>query len=215
MSMSTREITAQLIEEGSWTERAKSLERLATRYAQDELAETERMAALEAFRVVLYDGEPLVRFVLADSIKLAPDAPRDIVLALARDTPTVAIPMLEHSPVLGDDDLLSIVQRGGPAHRFAISGRRTISERIAAALCRAGERAVILRLLDNDGASIAEQTLHTLLDRFPDQPALAEAIGRRRLLPVTVGSRLFGTPRRAGDGKPAPQLVWNRTGSHG
>jgi uncharacterized protein (DUF2336 family) len=215
MSLSTREIMAQLIEEGSWTERAKSLERLATRFVQNELAETERHALLEAFRVVLYDAEPLVRFVLAESIRFAPDAPRDIVLALARDMPMVATPVLEHSWVLGEDDLLAIVLRGGPAHRFAIAGRRSVSERIAAALCRAGERAVILRLLDNDGAGIAEQTLHALLDRFPDQPALAEAIARRRLLPVTVGSRLLSTPRRAGDGKPAPHLVWNRTGSHG
>jgi uncharacterized protein (DUF2336 family) len=210
MTTLTREVIAELIEEASWTARAKSVERLATRFAEGELSTAERQTAAEAFRVVLYDGEPLVRLVLAESIKFAADVPRDLLLALARDTATVATPVLVHSRLLGDDDLLAIAQRFSPAHRFAIAGRRNISGPVAAALCRAGERAVILRLLDNDGAAVTEQTLHTLLDRFPDQPALAEAMARRRLLPVSVGSRLFGGPD-----KPAMRLVWDRTGSLG
>jgi uncharacterized protein (DUF2336 family) len=214
MTMLTREVIAELIEEASWTARAKSLERLATRFAQGELSVSEREAATEAFRVVLYDGEPLVRLVLAESIKFATDVPRDLLLALARDTATVATPVLEHSRLLGDDDLLAIVQRFSPAHRFAIAGRRSISGAVAAALCRAGEHAVILRLLNNDDAVVGEQTLHALLDRLPDQPALAEAMAKRRLLPASVGSRIFATPRGAEE-NPALRLVWNRTGSLG
>jgi uncharacterized protein (DUF2336 family) len=212
--MLTRDVIAELIEAPSWTDRAKSVERLATRFAQGELDAVEREAAAEAFRIVLYDGEPLVRLVLAESLKFAADAPHDLVLALARDAATVATPVLEHSPLLGDDDLLAIVRYFSPAHRFAIAGRESLPAPLAAALCRGGERAVILRLLANDGAAVAEQTLHALLDRFPDQPALAEAIARRRLLPVSVGSRLFGTARRVEE-KPQMRLVWNRTGSLG
>ncbi|HWI25493.1 MAG TPA: DUF2336 domain-containing protein [Stellaceae bacterium] len=215
MAMLTREVIAQLIEEASWTERAKSLERLAARFSEGGLDESEWHAATDAFRVVLYDAEPLVRLVLAETVKLAPDLPRDILLALARDAATVATPILEHSRLLSEDDLLPIVQRHSPGHRFAIAGRRLISGRIAAALAHHGERPVLLRLLMNDGAAISEQTLHALLDRFPDQPALTEAIARRRLLPVSVGSRLFAPPKRAENGKPALRLVWDRTGSLG
>ncbi len=213
MTTLTREVIAELIEEPSWTARAKSVERLARRFVEGEFSLAERQAAAEAFRVVLYDGEPLVRLVLAESIKSAADVPRDLLLALARDAATVATPVLAHSGLLGDDDLLAIA-RFSPAHRFAIAGRRNVSGPVATALCRGGERAVILRLLDNDGAAITEQTLHGLLDRFPDQPALTEAMARRRLLPVSVGSRLFGTSR-GGDEKPAMRLVWDRTGSLG
>jgi uncharacterized protein (DUF2336 family) len=213
MTTLTREVIAELIEEPSWTARAKSVERLATRFAEDSLGPAERQAAIEALRVVLYDGEPLVRLVLAETIKSA-NVPRDLLLALARDTATVATPVLLHSRLLGDDDLLAIVQRFSPGHRFAIAGRRNISGQVAAALCRGGERAVILRLLDNDGAAVTEQTLHVLLDRFPDQPALTEAMARRRLLPVSVGSRLFG-PSRGADEQPALRVAWDRTGSLG
>lgn len=214
MAMATRDMIAQLIEEASWTERAKSLDRLAARFLAGGLDEAEWHAVTDAFRIVLYDGEPLVRLVLAESIKFAPDLPRDILLALARDVATVATPVLAHSRQLGEDDLLPIALRHSPAHRFAIAGRRLISGRLAAALCRNGEQAVILRLMANDGAAVAEQTLHALLDRFPDQPALVEAIGRRRLLPVSVGSRLFA-PRREDGARPALRLVSDRTGSLG
>lgn len=215
MTTVTREVIAQLIEEASWTERAKSVERLAARFTAGGLDEAEWHAATDAFRVVLYDAEPLVRLVLAETVKFALDLPRDILLALARDTATIATPILEHSRLLSEDDLLPIVQRHSPAHRFAIAGRRLISNRVAAALCRDGERAVVLRLLANDGAAIAEPTLHLLLDRFSDQPALVDAVARRRFLPVSVGSRVFAPAKRAEDGKPALRLVWDRTGSLG
>jgi uncharacterized protein (DUF2336 family) len=216
MATLTREVIVQLIEEASWTERAKSLERLATRFVVGGLDESEWHAATDAFRVVLYDAEPLVRLVLAETVKFAPDLPRDVLLALARDIGTVATPILEHSRLLGEDDLLSLAERHSPAHRFAIAGRRIVSSRVADALCAKAERAVTLRLLANDGALVTEATLHALLDRFPDQPALIDAIARRRLLPVSIGSRLFGpAARRVEGGRPALRLVWSRTGSLG
>jgi uncharacterized protein (DUF2336 family) len=214
MAASTGEVIAQLIEDGSWTARAKALERLATSFTEGLLADAERTAATDAFRVAMYDGEPLVRRVLAESVKFATDLPRDILLALTRDAAAVAAPVLEHSRLLGEDDLLPIVSRGSMEHRVAVAGRRLISGRVAEALCRPGERVVLQRLLANEGAAITEATLHWLLDQFPELPWVAEAIGRRRLLPVSIASRLFGTipPRRdATAERPALRLVSDRT----
>jgi uncharacterized protein (DUF2336 family) len=215
MATVTREAIAQLVEEGCWTERAKSLERIAARFAAGGFDETEWPAAIDAFRIVLYDSEPLVRLVLAENVKFAPDLPRDILLSLARDTAMVATPILEHQPLLDEEDLLPIVQHHSPAHRFAIACRRTVSERVATALCRNGERAVILRLLANDEAALTEQTLHALLDRFPGRPELIEAITLRRLLPVSIGSRIVGLPRREEGVRPVLRVISDRTGSHG
>ena len=68
-----------------------------------------RFAAEDAFRVLRFDGEPLVRRVLSDCLKRAAGLPRDIALALAYDKIEVAEPMLEHSPALTDDDLIRII----------------------------------------------------------------------------------------------------------
>lgn len=216
MSGATREVIIHLIEETSWTERAKLVERLGTRFSAGGLAASEWHAITDAFRVALFDSEPLVRRVLAESVKLASDLPRDILLSLARDTAAVAIPVLEHSARLNDLDLLPLVERGSPAHRFAIAGRQHMSRRIAEALCAAGERPVLLRLLSNNGAALGEAMLHALLDRFADHPEIAETIGRRRLLPVSVGARLFAhTSSRESATRPALRLVSDRTGSLG
>lgn len=216
MSGATREVIIQLIEETSWTERAKLVERLGTRFSAGGLATSEWHAITDAFRVALFDSEPLVRRVLAESIKLANDLPRDILLSLARDTAAVAIPVLEHSAGLSDLDLLPLVERGSPAHRFAIAGRRQLSRRIAEALCAAGERPVLLRVLSNNGAAFGEAMLHELLDRFANHPEIAETIGRRRLLPVNVGARLFAhTSSREPCTRPTLRLVSDRTGSLG
>lgn len=212
MATWTREIIADLIEQASWTARAKALERLGTRFAEGALEDAEWHAITDAFRITLYDAEPLVRRVLAESVKTAPDLPRDVLLALARDIAAVAAPVLEHSRLLSEDDLLPIVLNGSTAHRFASAGRRLISGRIADMLAKFGERTVIQRLVANDGAAISEATLHRLLDQFPDLPVIAEAIGRRRLLPVSIGGRLFGAwPRRSG----SERLLPDRTGSLG
>jgi uncharacterized protein (DUF2336 family) len=205
-------VIIEMYEGPCWTARAKSVERLASRFASGGLSEDDRHAVADALRLALYDSEPLVRRVLADAVKLAADLPHDILLALARDVAAVATPVLEHARALSEEDMLPIAQQGETAHRFAIAGRRHISERLAALLCRAGERAVMLRLLNNEGAALSEATLHRMLDVFPDHPAVAEAIGRRRLLPVSVGSRLFGpAPHR----EAARAVVWERTGSLG
>ena len=199
MATWSRELITQLIEEGSWTARAKSLERLATRFAEERLEEADWHAVTDAFRIALYDAEPLVRRVLAESVKSAPALPRDILLALARDIASVAAPVLEHSRLLTEDDLLPIVARGMKAHRQAVASRRVISARVVDALLSFGERPVILRLLANDGAAISETALHRLIDEYPDSPAVTDAIAKRRLLPVTVGARLYGVPAPRGE----------------
>jgi uncharacterized protein (DUF2336 family) len=212
MTNLARETIGRLIEEASWTERAKSLERLAARYAEGGLDAAEWREANDVFRIVLYDAEPLVRRVLAETVKFVPDLPRDILLALARDQATVATPILEQSRLLADDDLLAIVERHSAGHRLAIAGRRALSPRVAAALCRQGDRAAILRLLDNDGAAIGEGAIHGLLDRFTEDRAVTDAIARRRLLPRSVALRLSG-PSQPPANSPGPG--WSRTGSLG
>ena len=212
MATWTREIIADLIEQASWTARAKLLERLGTRFTEGALPEAEWQAITDAFRIALYDAEPLVRRVLAESVKTAPDLPPDVLLALAGDIAAVAAPVLEHSRLLSEEEILPIALNGSTAHRFAIAARPLISGHISEALAKFGERTVIQRLIANDGAIIGEMTLHRLLDKFPDVPAIGEAIGRRRLLPVSIGGRLFGTwPRRAA----AERFISDRTGSLG
>jgi uncharacterized protein (DUF2336 family) len=129
-----REIMVQFAEEQSWTARAKVIERVATLYVDGLLAPAERRTAHDLFRLALLDAEPLLRRVLAESIKRASDLPPDIVSFLIQDAAAVSAPFLAASPLIAEDDLLTIAISGGAAQREAIAGRCSLSDRVAEAL---------------------------------------------------------------------------------
>ena len=131
MVVLTREFVIQFAQEQSWTVRAKTVEKVATLYVEGAFQDATRQTALDLFRLALYDSEPLVRRVLAESIKHARELPRDIVRTLAQDIPDVSAPFLSASPLLGDDELLSIARGGATVQRAAIACRASLSERVA------------------------------------------------------------------------------------
>jgi uncharacterized protein (DUF2336 family) len=178
------------LDEANWTARAKCAERVAALYCQGRLDAVERDLAEETFRLLCYDGEIVVRRLLAECLKRVPSLPRDIALPLATDKSEIAVPFIEDSPSLADADLLVILRDHPGPHRTAIAARQRLSESVSDALCRYGDTMTTTMVLDNHGATIAPATLHWLLDKQPERPVL-EAIGRRRRLPLIAGERLW------------------------
>jgi uncharacterized protein (DUF2336 family) len=131
----TREFVIQFAQEMSWTARAKAVARVATSYVEGAYDAAGKAVALDLLRLALYDAEPLVRRVLAESIKYARDLPRDLVRALAFDIPEVSAPFLTASPLLGDDELMAIATSGASVQRAAIAGRPRLSPCVANVLC--------------------------------------------------------------------------------
>ena len=129
-----RDLLVQFAEEQSWTGRARLVEQAASRFVEGGLAHGERLAALDLFRLALYVAEPLVRRVLAESIKRSRDLPHDIVRALAADIPEVSAPFLAASPLLSEEELLPLVKSGGALRRAAIACRSSLSNRLVEAI---------------------------------------------------------------------------------
>jgi len=181
---------AGALDHPSWIRRAMLIEQVAEGYADGLFTSAQRRAAEDLFRTAVYDGEPLVRGVLADSLKRLSRVPRDIVLTLARDEAQVARPILSHSPLLTDDDLAEIARTGSRSQRLAIAERDALSPAVAEALSESDDSIVVRRVLANDGAALAEGMLHAVLDTLGEAPGIVEAMARRRLLPVTILERL-------------------------
>jgi uncharacterized protein (DUF2336 family) len=178
------------LDEASWTARAKCAERVAALYCQGRLDAIERGLAEETFRLLCYDGEIVVRRLLAECLKRVPRLPRDIALPLATDKSEIAVPFIEDSPSLADRDLLTILRDHPGPHRTAIAARQRISEQVSDALCRCDDPTTATTVLANRGADVAPATLHWLLDTRPER-AILEAIACRRMLPLSVGERLW------------------------
>jgi uncharacterized protein (DUF2336 family) len=121
------------------------------------LATLQRLVSDEAVRV---------REAIADAVKDMPDAPRSIVLALARDAATeVHDPVIRLSPLLTSDDLLALLA-AAPAHAASlatsIASRPGLAEEVADAVAASTNSRAIAALLANSTAAIREATLDRL-----------------------------------------------------
>src|SRR5262245_51051694 len=93
-------------------ERAEAARALARAFLFSDMSSDDLAAAEGALLLLLDDTSPLVREALATVFAQRPDAPPAIVRALAADQASVALPVLEHSPLLLDADLVDIVATG-------------------------------------------------------------------------------------------------------
>ncbi len=107
-----------------------------------------------------------VRRTLAEAIKDQSSAPRPIILQLARDPEhEVAIPILRHSPVLSERDLVDIASGDAPDWaQTAIAERRTVEADVSEAIVTRGDVPAITHLLKNKRAVIDDYTIERVVD---------------------------------------------------
>ena len=150
-------------------------------------AQQDRVAqvAWSALAQLAGDAAEEIRATIAEAVKDLPDAPRAMMLALARDTSLrVADPVIRLCPLLTEEDLLGLVAAPPIAATLtAIARRPTISETVAEALVATGDPAAIGALLGNRTAAIRESTLDALVVQAAERTAWQEPLVRRPDLP--------------------------------
>lgn len=179
------------IEQADARERAEAVTMLAQAYREGALGEETPEEAEAALTIILDDPARSVRRALACAFAEDPFAPRHIVRALAADHPEVAAPVLAHSPVLQDADLIDLAATAEPLALVAIALRATISARTAHALIERCEPEVSLALAGNPGADIADSDLLAMAIAFGCDERLRAALLSRERLPATARFELM------------------------
>lgn len=151
-----------------------------------------REATAEVLAVLAQDQVVRVREILADTLKDLAIAPPEVVRRLAIDESlTVSLPVLQHSPVLSDDDLVTIVSSTQADERLqAIAKRPTVSARVADAVAATGSEGAVAALLGNNSAQIREETLDRLIEQAPRRPSWHGPLVQRPKLPARAMVRL-------------------------
>lgn len=180
----------KLLHEPSGEVRAETAGKVAKQFQGGELSDGERALAENILRAMMEDTELRVREALSIQLKDSGILPKDIALRLCRDVDQVALPMLEFSSVLGDEDLIEIVRSQGATKQTAIARRNRLGAGLADALVDTENREVVRTLAANDGAEIAEGSFQKVIDRFGDDDGINSALVHRAKLPVTVAERL-------------------------
>jgi uncharacterized protein (DUF2336 family) len=166
--------------------------KIADTYAAQSLKPTDTVASEQIFRLLIKDTELKIRVALAEHVKRSTQLPKDIVMAMARDVHEVALPILQHSQVLTDDDLLELISSTQEIKRYlAVSRRKSVSLAISDTLISKRSDAVAVTLVSNPGADISGDGLEAIVEQFPSNEWLMRAISDRPHLPAAVIEKMI------------------------
>lgn len=171
-------------------ERAEATRALARAWLISDLSHDDRVAAEGALLMLLDDPSPLVRQAMAEAFARSADAPAAIVRALSADQPTVALPVLEHSPLLIDADLVDIVATGNSEVQCAVARRIALPASVCAAIAEVGCAAAALELIENPYAELAPFSWDRIVERHGHLAAIREAMLVLEDLPAATRAAL-------------------------
>src|SRR6266404_1951646 len=110
-------------------------------------------------------------------IRTAPAGERaEATRALSLDQPSIALPILEHSPLLIDADLVDIVATGNCEMQCAIARRINLPASVCAAIAEVGTPAAALELIENAHAELAPFSWDRIVERHGHLAAIRESM---------------------------------------
>jgi len=171
-------------------ERAEATRSLARAWLISDLTEDDRAAAEGALLMLLDDVSPLVRQAMAEVFSRSTEAPAAIVQALSLDQPSVALPILEHSPLLIDADLVDIVATGNCETQCAVARRINLPASVCAAIAEVGTPAAALELIENAYAELAPFSWDRIVERHGHLAAIRESMLVLQDLPAATRAAL-------------------------
>lgn len=174
----------------SAAERAEATRALSRAWLISDLSQDDRIAAEGAMLMLLDDISSPVRQSMSDVFAASPDAPPAIVAALALDQPSIALPVLEFSPLLRDADLVDIVATGCNETQCAIARRIGLPVSVSAAIAEVGSAEAVLELIENPDRALAPFSIDRILERHGDLAAVREALLRLDELPMSTRANL-------------------------
>lgn len=179
-----------LLNDPSAETRAQTAAKLAMQFDKGDLSSSERAMAEEIFRIMVKDAEVRVREALAVNLKENPNVPHDVAMTLAKDVDQVALPLLQFSEILTDDDLVQIVRSQGPAKQKAIASRPFVSAVVAEEIVERADKDAVVTLVANEGAELTETSLEKVIDKYGEDEEVQAPMVGRSMLPVTIVERL-------------------------
>src|SRR5215510_718115 len=171
-------------------ERAEATRALARAWLISDLTRDDRAAAEGALLMMLDDSSPLVRQAMAEVFARSAEAPAAIVQALSLDQPSVAVSILEHSPLLIDADLVDIVATGNCETQCAIARRIRLPASVCAAIAEVGSAASALELIENPYAELAPFSWDRIVERHGHLAAIRESMLVLEDLPAATRAAL-------------------------
>ena len=149
-----------------------------------QLTPQERHMAGDVLVELLRSADTDIRESVAKRLVMLNEAPRTILVMLAKDEIQIARYVLEESKSLTDSDLIQIARKVSGAHRAVIAKRRKVSDAVVDALVEFLEEDVVETLLKNKEAHFSETAIQRILTvSRSHQPYVGLLVKRDELRP--------------------------------
>jgi uncharacterized protein (DUF2336 family) len=132
-----------------------------------------------------------IRKALAERLSVLDNVPLRLILQLANDEIGVAEPILRHSPVLGDLDLIYIIKNQGPSHWRFIAKRQAMSAQVMNMLADTHDFETALSLIENKNITLSSHTMVVLSDLAQNSDSLALPLLQRDEVSADLAKRLY------------------------
>lgn len=158
---------------------------------ESQLAPQERHMAGDVLVELLREADIELREGVAKRLVMLNEAPRTILVILAKDELVVARHVLENSRSLTDSDLIQIARKVSLQHRKVIAQRRKISDAVVDVLVEFLEEEVVETVLQNKGANFSETALQRILRMSRNHHRYVELLQTRVELRPSHGLTMF------------------------
>lgn len=151
----------------------------------------ERHMAGDVLLELLREADLELREGVAKRLVMLNEAPRTILVILAKDDIQVARHVLEESISLTDSDLIQIAKKVGGEHRKVIARRRKVSDAVADVIVQFMDEGVIEILLKNKGANFSETAIQRVLTASRYKESYVDLLLKRDELRPSHGLTMF------------------------
>jgi uncharacterized protein (DUF2336 family) len=166
-------------------------QKICVSYTEKIFTQEEILIAEDIFRLLCAKAEVIVRKSLSEALKNSDELPHDIALSLAKDVMEVAIPMLEFSKVLNQEDLLEIIQSQDVPKLLAIATRADLTKDVVDELLKCPDKNIAEAVLGNSNFNMSEKDFEAYIDVMASDPNLARSLAMRASLPTVVMEKLI------------------------
>lgn len=132
-------------------------------FDEQQLSAAEQRLASDILLSLIRQAEVDLREALSTIMASQSTVPHELIVFLANDIESVATPVLMHSPLLNDVDLMYIIATKKAEHARAIAQRDRISPMVADKLIDTHDPSVILTLIDNQRAHLQKGSIKKLV----------------------------------------------------
>jgi len=156
-----------------------------------QLTPQERHMAGDVLVELLRDADVELRESVAKRLVMLNEAPRTILVILAKDKIEVAKHVLENSKSLTDSDLIQISKKVSSEHRKVIAMRRKVSDAVVDVIAEFLEEEVVETLLKNKGTNFSETALQRILTISRSHQPYVDLLIKRDELRPSHGLTMF------------------------